>query len=1269
MDGQTVSVSYDTNYKFGVRGGNTAASYYSSWGPSPSLEIKPEIAAPGGNIFSVGRGEAFSIMSGTSMAAPFISGAAALVKQSVEERGLAVDNIAQFLRLTMMNTAMPVIDTAHNNAIYSVRQVGAGLVDVEAAVKNNVVATYNGKGAIELQDNLSGSVSGTITLKNYGTDAVTYSLGATDVYTAGSDWEYDASFFSYKSYYDTTVAGAGVTFDAESVTVPANGTATVNFTLNLGSAQDQQFVEGYVLFNSADEIVPGLSMPYLGFVGDWDAGTIIDKPEWESDKLVPSISYGYYGPIQYGTGPLSSANGGACMLGEVYKENSSRDGSGTINPDYIAISPNGDGQYDLAVPWLALLRNAETIKMTILDSEGNLVTEVGQVQYVKKITAGDIAAYTHGKSLAGGAYYCAWEGTVYDQATGETNVVPEGQYTVRIQSRVRENGDCQTIDMPLAVDLTAPEFTSFQASLGSNGRYVEVTYSAADAHGILDELAFAFNGQVDMITNQRHPGDPDPECGVALGWTYDSASNTYSGKIKVPSNLWNAKELHFSFMISDNAGNTSMKSVQLKGGTDGSEPDVKLLNLPADRTVFTNRTSYTVFGIAPTDSTVTFTVNDSEETVTAAFPGAEPYFRAVLPLNEGENTVSVSIVRGSETLLTAAAKIRCNSEPIASAPLIVNDAVAINEGSIFILNNEAKAGTAASAVQYLDNAESWIFSVTDSKNGTAVSTVVNANSYTFDIPLYDYADEETGEASGAYGKVTYYMEDAYGIYSMREILVLTPAAAAAAGYAAVPCNTSELLNVGFSITVTTEECEDGVFTVRGQAFNPITKVLVNGQEATVDPVTGRIWSCDIQLTKGRNFVVVDTYVEGCETAGASGTARIFYDDAPVLELTNLPEDYFRGAYYVDDADFTLKGAVTTRQDDATIFINNEMIECPPDAAHSYGEEFTTRSFSYDLHFENGDNYVTIVVAGFSGMYVTEELHFILGEHEACTHTNTTVENAKEATCTEPGYSGDRICSDCGETVENGSNVPALGHSWGDWSVTKNPDYGVVGEKTRTCERCGETETEEIDALEKPEPSVPGVSIPTQPHDPIKPDAGKQNSFTDVPANAWFADAVNWAVNSGITTGTSATTFSPNAACTRAQAVTFLWRAAGSPAPESRTNPFTDVKPGDYYYDAVLWAVEQKITNGTSATTFSPDADCTRAQIVTFLWRSQGAPKVASANPFVDVAADAYYAEAVLWAVKNGITNGTSEAEFSSGADCTRAQIVTFLYRASEHAGN
>ena len=169
-------------------------------------------------------------------------------------------------------------------------------------------------------------------------------------------------------------------------------------------------------------------------------------------------------------------------------------------------------------------------------------------------------------------------------------------------------------------------------------------------------------------------------------------------------------------------------------------------------------------------------------------------------------------------------------------------------------------------------------------------------------------------------------------------------------------------------------------------------------------------------------------------------------------------------------------------------------------------------------------------------------------------------------------------------------------------------------------------------------------------------------FYDVLYTMYYVEPVKWAAARGITNGTSDYTFSPDEPCTRGQVVTFLWRAAGSPEPKSRTNPFVDVNAGDYYGKAVLWAVEQGITNGIDPTHFGPEQPCTRAHVVTFLWRSHHKPAAKAAIPFTDVEEGAYYTEAVLWAVSKNITNGVDATHFGPDSTCTRGQIVTFLYR-------
>ena len=178
--------------------------------------------------------------------------------------------------------------------------------------------------------------------------------------------------------------------------------------------------------------------------------------------------------------------------------------------------------------------------------------------------------------------------------------------------------------------------------------------------------------------------------------------------------------------------------------------------------------------------------------------------------------------------------------------------------------------------------------------------------------------------------------------------------------------------------------------------------------------------------------------------------------------------------------------------------------------------------------------------------------------------------------------------------------------------------------------------------------------------PYNPD----NPFTDVPTGSFYEAPVLWALENGITTGASETSFNPNGQCLRAQVVTFLWRAAGQPEPTSTINPFEDVKESDFYYKAVLWAVENGITNGADAAHFNPLGICNRAQVVTFLHRAFGSPAVENAaNPFTDVESGSWYASPVLWAVENGITNGLSADSFGPDIPCNRAQVVTFLHRA------
>lgn len=233
--------------------------------------------------------------------------------------------------------------------------------------------------------------------------------------------------------------------------------------------------------------------------------------------------------------------------------------------------------------------------------------------------------------------------------------------------------------------------------------------------------------------------------------------------------------------------------------------------------------------------------------------------------------------------------------------------------------------------------------------------------------------------------------------------------------------------------------------------------------------------------------------------------------------------------------------------------------------------------------------------------------------------STELRNEKAATCVNGGYTGDLVCVRCGDIIEQGKATAAAGHKF-------------FGGKCSVC-----------DAQESGSRSV------------------EAKSFDDVIPGTFYYDAVMWAVKNNITKGTGASTFSPGDGCTRFQIVTFLWRACGCPTAATAAS-FSDVSPSDSFYEAVRWAVERGITNGTGGSSFSPYATCTRAQIVTFLYRAAGSPTVSSGIRFFDVAPNAFCRDAVVWATERGITKGTSDTTFSPDAACTRAEVVTLLYR-------
>ena len=393
-----------------------------------------------------------------------------------------------------------------------------------------------------------------------------------------------------------------------------------------------------------------------------------------------------------------------------------------------------------------------------------------------------------------------------------------------------------------------------------------------------------------------------------------------------------------------------------------------------------------------------------------------------------------------------------------------------------------------------------------------------------------------------------------------------------------------------------------------------------------------------------------TLPDGIVFVGASA----FYECTGLKSIT-LPSS----VSYIGDRAFKVCGSIETitipsgveeiGEEAFMICTSLKSINIPKSVTKIGNSAFDCCSSLTDVYYEGSSSqWRSINLAEYNTALTSANIHFNSHVHTYEGYTVTA------PTCTEPGYTTHK-CTSCDYSY-NDSYIEPLGHNYTE-EVTK-PTCTERGYTTYTCAVCGDSyKGSYVDPLghnyKNGTCTRCGVKDPN-----YKPQA----NFTDVAAGSYCYYAVQWAVANGITNGTDTTHFSPNAGCTRGQVVTFLWRAAGEPIVGGNVG-FVDVAPGSYCYEAVKWAVANGITKGTDATHFSPNATCTRGQVVTFMYRAAGEPAVGGSNGFVDVAAGSYCCNAVQWAVAKGITKGTDTTHFSPNATCTRGQVVTFLYRA------
>ena len=476
--------------------------------------------------------------------------------------------------------------------------------------------------------------------------------------------------------------------------------------------------------------------------------------------------------------------------------------------------------------------------------------------------------------------------------------------------------------------------------------------------------------------------------------------------------------------------------------------------------------------------------------------------------------------------------------------------------------------------------------------------------------------------------------------------------------------------------------------IKHAGYLPYAELNKEGKLVKHDGVTDVVYCGVCNKTYGGETISYDQYfkpaynfgetkVEGataatCIKGGYTGTTMIYMQGTGFDEFGN-PNGYWDVVKYGEeipalDHDYSVKMADVAPTCTKTGMKYVDMYKCSrcgevqPDQGKSYVLPKADHAWNLKVLVEATCQHkgLTAIVCDNCG-YVDQAkvVYTKVTSHVAA----DALKDAKEATCTEAGYTGDSVCKWCGTLLEKGEEIAAKGHTpeevaavaatCTEKGLTAGSKCSVCGEvivaqeetpalghdfKDGKCTRCGEKDPN----------YVPPVV----------------NPFKDVEKSSPYYDAIIWAADKGVTTGKTADTFGINDGCTRAQIVTFLYRAAGSPEVKADTvNPFTDVSKDSVYYNAILWAVENGITKGTTETTFDPNAVCTRGQIVTFLFRASGNEKVATGTDFADVASGSYCADAVAWAVANKVANGFADGTFRPEATCTRGQAVTFIYRA------
>ncbi|PAB57138.1 S8 family serine peptidase [Anaeromicrobium sediminis] len=520
-------------------------SGFTSWGPAPNLDFKPQITGVGGNIYSTLNDDKYATYSGTSMSSPFVAGVMALIYDHIDQLGMKFDTPkekVEFAKAMAINTATVKMDKDNPDVPYSPRRQGAGLINAKAAIENEVTVTVDGESVAALKE-IGKETEFTMTLHNYGKEDRTYNV--VDLSEVLTEVEVDEDKVEMMPY-DVKLKGAKITFDKDEVTVKAGEKAQVRATITMDeSTPKQSFAEGFIRFVDVADNAPEIGMAYMGFYGEWDKLNNIDDPAYEDTSVFGLTTLRTLYEDMWWSTDLSLGNGDP-KNGE------------EVDPETYGINPD-NGMINNVAPALSFLRNVKELTVDITDENGKVIKTVGKNSDIRKFI---VRRYEYEEVPLFRVDFdnWKWDGKVYDSATGEYVTAEEGQYYVNIRTKTDiENAEDQVVTMPIKIDATKPvvNVDAYEGLNISSAESYEVEFNAEDGVGA-GIRAFAFYIDDKVYYDENYKSQFMPE-----DLEYNEETGMYSMKLNLPTPSSDIQIYKIRVSSLDNAGNVGEKEVKV----------------------------------------------------------------------------------------------------------------------------------------------------------------------------------------------------------------------------------------------------------------------------------------------------------------------------------------------------------------------------------------------------------------------------------------------------------------------------------------------------------------------------------------------------------------------------------------------------------------------------------------------------------------------------------------------------------------------------------